>query len=280
MSKYINPYTDFGFKKLFGEEANKDLLIDFLNQLLPENYQIADLSFRNVENVPDLPTDRKAIFDINCKAISGERFIVEIQKAKINFFKDRSLFYTTFPISEQAKKGDWGYELQPIYFIAILDFEYDESEEVRKFRRDVALKDQDGDLLFDKLHFKFLQMPLFEKTEQELTTKFDKWCYFLKNLETFDHVPAILNEPISQKAFGTAELAKLTAEQRDIYVQSLIQYRDLRSVVASAVKEKQVEMAWIMIEDSEPNERITKYTSLTAEQTIRLRKKKEKLMTA
>ena len=123
MSKYINPYTDFGFKKLFGEEANKDLLIDFLNQLLPDYHQIAKLTFRNNENLSEFAFERSAIFDIHCEAQNGERFIVEMQKAKINFFKDRSLFYTTFPIREQAKRGDeWDFRLTPIYMIAILDF--------------------------------------------------------------------------------------------------------------------------------------------------------------
>lgn len=80
MAKYINPHTDFSFKKLFGEEGNKDLLIDFLNQLLPIYHQIKELNFHNVENLADLPTERKAIFDIHCVAVSGERFIVEMQK--------------------------------------------------------------------------------------------------------------------------------------------------------------------------------------------------------
>ncbi len=271
MAKYINPYTDFGFKKLFGEEGNKDLLIDFLNQLLPAHHQIADLNFRNTENLADSTAERKAIFDIHCKAISGERFIVEMQKAKVKYFKDRSLFYITFPIRDQAQQGDWNFKLEPIYFVAILDFEYDEAEERRKFRRDVALKDQDGEVFFDKLHFKFLQMPLFNKKENELESKFDKWCYFLKNLENFDHIPSILNEPIFQKAFGTASLAGLSAEQRDKYEQSLIQYRDLKSALETVVEEREVEIAKIMLADNESNEKIIKYTSLTAEKIEKLR---------
>ncbi len=237
MAKYINPYTDFGFKKLFGEEANKELLVDFLNQLLPLHHQIAELNFRNVENLPDLPTERKAIFDIHCKAISGERFIVEMQKAKIKYFKDRSLFYATFPIREQAQQGDWDFKLDAVYFVAILDFIYEEAEEKRKFRRDVVLKDQDGDVFFDKLHFKFLQMPLFNKTENELITQFDKWCYFLKNLGNFDNIPTILNEPIFQKAFSTAALAGLSYEQRLIYDENLIHYWGMKSAIDTAVEE-------------------------------------------
>lgn len=271
MAKYINPYTDFGFKKLFGEEGNKDLLIDFLNQILPAHHQIADLNFRNVENLADSSADRKAIFDIHCKALSGERFIVEMQKAKVKYFKDRSLFYVTFPIRDQAQQGDWNFRLEPIYLVAILDFEYDEAEEKRKFRRDVALKDQDGDVFFDKLHFKFLQMPLFRLQENELKTKFDKWCYFLKNLESFDHIPAILNEPIFQKAFGTAELAGLSAEQRDRYEQSLIQYRDLKSALETAVEDRLVENATNGILKGYDNNIIADLTGLSVEQIEKLR---------
>jgi predicted transposase/invertase (TIGR01784 family) len=271
MAKYINPYTDFGFKKLFGEEGNKDLLIDFLNQLLPLHHQIADLNFRNLENLADLSVERKAIFDIHCKAISGERFIVEMQKAKVKYFKDRSLFYVTFPIRDQAQQGEWSFKLEPIYFVAILDFEYDEAEERRKFRRDVALKDQDGDLFFDKLHFKFLQMPLFNKQENELETKFDKWCYFLKNLENFDHIPNILNESIFQKAFDTAKLANLTTEQRAIYDENLIQYWGMKSALDTAIEDKQIEIAKNLFETSLSNQEIAKYTGLEVEQVEKLR---------
>nr|VFK58366.1 MAG: conserved hypothetical protein (putative transposase or invertase) [Candidatus Kentron sp. TUN]VFK67296.1 MAG: conserved hypothetical protein (putative transposase or invertase) [Candidatus Kentron sp. TUN] len=244
MSKYINPYTDFGFKKLFGEEANKDLLMDFLNQFLPDRHRIAELQLKNTEQLPDLPVERKAlpaerkpILDIFCTSITGERFIVEMQKAKLNFFKDRSLFYATFPIREQAQKGAWSYRLMPIYFIAILDFEYDVTEERRKFLREVALRDQDGDLFFDKLHFKFLQMPLFTKREHELQDHSDKWIYFLKNLESFDHIPQILDEPVFQKAFNVAALANLDREQYTTYEQNLLDYWTTKAAFDTAREE-------------------------------------------
>ncbi|MEY3220723.1 MAG: hypothetical protein RIT27_2080 [Pseudomonadota bacterium] len=241
MSRYLNPYTDFGFKKLFGEEANKDLLTDFLNQLLPPKHQIADLQFKNPENLPDLPLERKAIFDIYCKSVTDEEFIVEMQKAKLNFFKDRALFYSTFPIRDQAKKGEWDFKLSAIYYVAILDFIYDENKEKQKMFRDVALKDQDGDLFYDKLHLKFLQMPLFNKQEHELKNHFDKWLYFLKNLENFDHIPAILKEPIFEKAFNTLEEANLTREQLEQYQKSLLTYWELKGVVDTAYDDGKVD---------------------------------------
>jgi len=125
-ARYFNPYTDFGFKKLFGEEANKNLLIDFLNQLLPSRHKIVHLSFKNKEQIGDSLVERKAIFDIYCENDKGERFIVEMQKEKLKFFKDRAIFYTTFPIREQTEKGDWDFKLLPVYCVAILDFTFDE----------------------------------------------------------------------------------------------------------------------------------------------------------
>ncbi|MCU0339372.1 MAG: Rpn family recombination-promoting nuclease/putative transposase, partial [Spirosomaceae bacterium] len=173
-------------------------------------------------------------FDIHCQAVSGEKIVVEMQKAKINFFKDRSLFYSTFPIREQAKRGEWNFKLTPIYLVAILDFQYDEQEERQKFLRSVSLKDQDGEVFYDKLHFKFIQMPLFQKSENELETHFDKWIYFLKNLETFDSIPNILKEPIFDKAFEVAEVANMTAEQFEQYQESLMTYIEVKEVVKTA----------------------------------------------
>ena len=236
-ARYFNPYTDFGFKKLFGEEANKDLLIDFLNSLLPEEHSVKTLEFRNVEQLGFSEAERRAVFDIFCQAKSGERFVVEMQKAKQLYFKDRALFYAARPIVEQAIKGEWDFKLAAVYLIGILDFEYDEGEERRKFMRDVMLKDQDGDLFYQKLRFMFLQMPLFNKTESELETQLDKWLYFLKNLEDFDTIPSILHEPVFKKAFHTAELAVMSPKERERYEAHLKVYRDNYAALKTAIVE-------------------------------------------
>lgn len=269
-TKYFNPYTDFGFKKLFGEEGSKDLLMDFLNQLLPSFHQIAELSFKNTENLSDTKSERKAIFDIYCESKSGEKFIVEMQKAKMEFFKDRALFYSLFPIREQAQKGEWDFKLLPVYFIAVLDFEYDAKDKYRKFMRDVYLKDQDGEVFYEKLHFKFLQMPLFNKKEHELENRFEKWIYFLKNLDSFDHIPAILNEPIFQKGFEIAELSHLSSVQYEQYQKSLIQYWEVKNITDTAFKEgvnqRNESIAKMMLLDNEPIDKIVRYTQLSIAQ--------------
>ena len=148
---YINPLTDFGFKKLFGEEPNRDLLISFLNTLLPERHQIAELQYTKNEYQGVSPVDRRAIFDLNCMSSSGERFIVELQKVKQRYFKDRSLYYSTFAIQEQAKQGDWDYKLSTVYTIGILDFLMDEQDQKTLYY--AQIKDQDNQPFFDKFHF-------------------------------------------------------------------------------------------------------------------------------
>lgn len=212
------------------------MLIDFLNQLLPPHHQIADLTFQNVEQVPDTSEERKAFFDIHCKAKSGERFIVEMQKAKIDFFKDRSLYYLTYPIREQAQRGEWNFELSSIYFIAVLDFWY-EPEKTAKFRRFVTLKDQDNDPFYDKLGLIYLQMPAFKKTETELETHFDKWAYFLKNLEKLEEIPKILNEAVFTQAFQVAEVANFSKQQREEYEKSRLSYIGIKQVTETAERD-------------------------------------------
>jgi predicted transposase/invertase (TIGR01784 family) len=220
-AKYVSPDTDFGFKKLFGEETSKDLLIDFLNSTLSLKSPIAVLSFCKSENLSDIMTKRRAVFDIYCESEIGEKFIVELQKAEQPFFKDRSLFHVTLPICEQVEKSVWNIEFSAIYFIGILYFHDDEEKEEQKFERDVYFKDQDGNIFYNELHFKFLQMPLFTKTESELITKSDKWYYFLKHLGNLEQIPAVLSEPIFERAFETAELAKMTLQEKSQYESEL-----------------------------------------------------------
>jgi predicted transposase/invertase (TIGR01784 family) len=231
-AKYINPYTDFGFKKLFGEEASKELLIDFLNELLPAKHKIKTLTFNNSEVFGDSAEDRKSIFDIYCQNEREERFIVEMQKARQSFFKDRSLYYATFPIRDQAEKGGWNYRLNPVYFIALMDFEFEDMERITKhYRTDVELKDQDNLVFNDNIKFIYLEMERFNKTLDQLETRHEKWMYFLKHLEDFDILPEILKEPVFEKSLKIAEIAGYDEKERDRYEGSLRVYRDMKNAI-------------------------------------------------
>jgi len=236
-ARYINPYTDFGFKKLFGEEASKDLLVDFLNELLPAHHRIRDLTFRSPEGLPEIDSGRRAIFDIHCHGDNGERFIVEMQKARQNYFKERTIYYSTFPIREQAEKGDWNFKLDAVYCVGILDFVFDPEDEESQVLTEVKLRDGQQQIFYDKLTYLYIQMPLFTKKENELASHFEKWLYFLKHLEDFREIPSIFNEPVFQKGFQIAELAAYTPAELGAYEASLMVYRDLKGVLETAKSE-------------------------------------------
>ena len=236
--KYINPLTDFGFKKLFGTEANKDLLIDFLNQLLPAHHQIKELNFHKNEQLAENAKDRIAVFDIFCKSETGEYFIVEIQRKRQEYFKDRSIFYSTYPIQESAKKGkDYDFKLPVIYTIAILDFTFDDYKDDPNFIHHIKLRDENGKVFSDKLNYIYIELPKFTKKIEELETHFEKWLFVLRRLSKLQERPLALQERVFRKIFKLAEIAKYNKMERIQYEESLKQYRDMRNVVSYARKE-------------------------------------------
>jgi predicted transposase/invertase (TIGR01784 family) len=238
--KYVNPFTDYGFKRLFGEEPNKNLLLDFLNELLKgEQGEIKDLTYLKTERLADTSAERKAIFDLYCENERGEKFIVELQKTKQNFFKDRALYYSTFPIREQAERADWKFELKAVYLVAILDFVFDaDKAEPDKYRYDVKLADiATNRVFYDKLTFIYLEMPKFSKRPEQLETRFEKWLYVIRNLNRLDRVPDQLRESIFEQLFEAAEIARFTPEQFSFYEDSLKYYRDLKNSIDTAREE-------------------------------------------
>ncbi len=265
--KYINPLTDFGFKKLFGIEPNKELLIDFLNQLLPAIHKVKTLSYTNNEQLGDNKHERKAIFDLYCESQSGEKFIVEVQKAKQNFFKDRSVYYSTFPIQEQAQKGNWDFKLSAVYTIGILDFVFDEHKNQDQILHTVKLKDQKGTIFFDKLTYIYIELPKFQKTEKQLQSQFEKWLYVLRHLANLQNRPKVLQEKIFLKLFEVAEIASFSAEEKVQYEESLKYYRDLKNVVDTSREEgreeEKIQIAKEMKVDGFAIEKIIKYTVLS-----------------
>ncbi|NCU31908.1 MAG: Rpn family recombination-promoting nuclease/putative transposase [Candidatus Moranbacteria bacterium] len=275
--RYINPFTDYGFKKLFGEEPNKDLLLDFLNELLKEEQgRIVSLNYLKSEHLGTTQLDRKAIFDLYCENERGEKFIVELQKTKQRFFKDRTLYYSTFPIREQAKQADWIFELKAVYTIAILDFVFDEDKnQPDKYRYDVKLTDIETKRIFyNKLTFIYLEMPKFNKTLEQLETRFDKWLYVIRNLNRLDRIPDKLRERIFEKLFETAEIAKFTPDQVMHYEDSLKYYRDLKASLDTKFEEgiaKGIEkVALNAIKKGMSVEDIIELTGLTKDQIMKL----------
>jgi predicted transposase/invertase (TIGR01784 family) len=234
--RFIDPFTDFGFKKLFGSEPNKDLLIDFLNELLKGRKLIKNLTYSKNEHLGKTPEARKAVFDLYCENENGEKFIIELQKVNQQFFKDRSIYYSTFPIQEQAIGGDyWNYQLKEIYTVGIMDFAFDDNHP-EQFQHEVMLiETKTKEVFYDKLIFIYLEMPKFVKDEAELVTRFDKWLYLLKNLNKFREIPSILQERLFKKLFAIAELSNLNETEMNAYEASLKDKRDWRNAMEYAM---------------------------------------------
>ena len=282
--RYLNPFTDFGFKKLFGSEPNKDLLLDFLNELIKEHGQIRELTYLNAEQLGLSESERRAIFDLYCESETGERFIVELQKAKQKYFKDRSVFYSTFPIRDQAQRGEWDFQLNAVYTVGILDFVFDEDKDSPDyFHHHVQLMEtRRKKVFYDKLTYIYLELPKFTKTEEELQTHFDKWLYLIKNLPLLQERPRRIQERVFQRLFEAAEIARFDPSEREAYEESIKVYRDLKNVMDTRWEEGHdqglqqglqqgfKQMAKAMKAAKEPVAKIVKYTGLTPEQIAEL----------
>ncbi|NEO15951.1 MULTISPECIES: Rpn family recombination-promoting nuclease/putative transposase [unclassified Moorena] len=235
--KYIDLLTDFGFKRVFGTEPNKALLIDFLNTLLPPHHQIQDVTIKNPEFLGKTLVDRRAIFDIYCQSTTGERFIVEMQKAKQTFFKDRSVYYATFPIQEQAQQGNWNYQLTAVYTVGILDFSFDDHKHDSELLHVVELKNQRCEVFYDKLKFIYVELPKFTKSVDQLETHFDKWLFLFRHLASCNAPPEPLQGDVFAQLFEVAEIANFSSEEQALYQDSLKVYRDMYSVNQTLIQE-------------------------------------------
>ncbi len=245
---YIVPLTDFGFKKLFGIEPNKDLLIALLNSIFRGRKNIVDLTYNKNEHHGETKDEGAAIFDLTCTGDDGEHFIIEVQRGKQGNFKQRAVFYTSRLVSEQAPKGkrsEWAYDVQEVYLIALLEDFILDTDNDGNYLRDICLSDRDtGKVFYHGLGYIFIELVNFVKTEEEAETDLERWLYVLKNnlpdgsqVSTMDKVSVYTRKPIFEKLFNVAEYANLTKEEKAMYDASLKQKWDNKNVLDYAVKE-------------------------------------------
>jgi predicted transposase/invertase (TIGR01784 family) len=200
-----------------------------------------------------------------------------MQKAKQNFFKDRSVLCLV-PDIGTGQEGDWNYQLSAIYLVGILDFVFPEDGASATVRHEVQLKDQENQVFYDKLTFIYLEMPNFKKTELELDSDFDKWMFVLQQLPRLDSLPHRLADKVFTKLFKAEEIARFTQEEQQKYNESLKYYRDLKNVVDTSYEESRtegreegkMEIARQMKSMSEPIDKIMLYTGLTEANIARL----------
>ena len=242
-ARYIDPMVDWSFKRLFGTEVNKDILIEFLKVIFPE-FDIEDITYLPTEQLGIMEKDRRAVFDVICRASDGKEFLVEVQRGAQEHFFERALFYTSFPILKQGKKAldeeesntkkPWNFQLDGVFFLGILDYKHLEDNRIE--HRYWLREGTTGETMTDKLKFVFVEVAKFDKSEDELTTDLDKWLYMLKNLSRLLDRPAALRDKIFKRFFDAAEFASLDDEDKKKYISNMQTARDTYNQIEYAKK--------------------------------------------
>jgi len=217
---YIDPLSDFGFKRLFGD---KELMINFLNSVLDIKDSIDDLHYSNTVRTGISKDDRAIIFDLLCTTRKGERIIVEMQTMPHDNYKERTVYYATRLIQEQAKRGkDWNFSLCDVYSVNIVNFCIDEDLSEKSYLSHIQFMYKDiHRAYYDKLTIVYLELPRFTKKENELKTNVEQWTYALKYLPKLDRLPANLRNKIFEKFFELARIAKMNKKEQNAYYKSL-----------------------------------------------------------
>ena len=273
-AKYVNPYTDFGFKMLFGSDVNKELLISFVNSLLHEEEEIEAITYLNLDHIGIQATDPRDVLCLLCLTKNNDRVLIELQRGVYPFFKDHCVRYSNFPIYKHSEGVEQKVQLKAVYVIGILNFVFDDSHD-NYFHHEVKLLDtRTKEVFYDKLTFVYLEMPKFNKTEDELETMFDKWLFVLSNLSRLLERPAALQECVFNRLFEAAEIAKFTKEQYEAYEDSLKVYRDWKNTITTAHNKGiaegeaigKMKMIQQMLKSGLPKEQICQISGLTLEE--------------
>lgn len=260
-SRYANIMLDTAFKIVFGNNANKSLLIQLLECLIPGK-KIRGLRYQDKEIPGFFVTEKKTIFDLYCTTETGERFIVEMQLGEQNHFCDRALFYSTYPIREQLitskeeeelrkneerKKID-SYELKPVYMVSILNhsLEHRSSEAIGdSLVSSYSIRSDVGDeKMTDSLHFVYLELgrlPYRKDEAWKCETLVEKLAFAFKYISFLYERPVEFGEAFFRKLFEAAELAKMTPAQRRNYDADMLTELDRRAQIAYASKKSLAE---------------------------------------
>ncbi|MEG3955787.1 Rpn family recombination-promoting nuclease/putative transposase [Microcoleus sp. herbarium2] len=235
---FINPKTDFAFKKIFGSADSKDILISFLNALLYEAQPvIEDLEIIDPYLAPKIKGVKDTYLDVKAKIGGSKTVIIEMQVLNVESFEKRILYNATKAYSVQLKSGENYNLLNPVIALTITDFQMFEHLETVISRFCIKEKNNLVDYLADELEFVFVELPKFDKTLAELETLTDKWIYFMKTARTLSYVPEELgNVPELRKAFTIANEANLEPDELEDLERREIFIQDQRGAITKATR--------------------------------------------
>jgi predicted transposase/invertase (TIGR01784 family) len=228
--RLLNPKNEIVFKRLFGTEKNKDLLIDFINSIV-QGKNVSSIQFLKTQK--DLSVDiaykKESIIDVLCQDKDGSQYIIQMQVAKQKWFAKRAQFYAANAYSNQIQIGEEYHKLKEIIFIAITDFIM--FPEKKEFLSNHVILDEE--IKTNDFSFTFLELPKFNKKEKELENKAEKWFYFIKyapNISFEEMKDLIGQDQILQKAFGEIKPSSWTNEELNAYEARIKYDTDLRAM--------------------------------------------------
>lgn len=235
-ARYADLLIDDVFKLAFGQESTKDVMIEFLNQIITDK-TIVDLEFIDKEMKTIERSAKNSVYDMNCKTDDGTRIVVELQRRKQLDYAERAIYYSTFQIRNQVDAGTLGYSFCPVYVINILDFDLDVNEQnpntLTTFRLCETTTHQQ---LTDKYTLIFIELRKFKKTAEELSNILDGICFCFKNMHVLKERPKQLEHEIFKKIFAVAELANMDEVERSKILTKMTTERDLRNQMAYAAQ--------------------------------------------
>lgn len=235
--KYADLLNDDVFKLVFGQESSKDVMIEFLNQVIADR-TIVDLEFIDKEMHPVERDLKGSVYDMFCRTDDGSRIIVEVQRRKQPFYPERAIYYSTFQIQRQVEAGAEYYDFLPVYVVNIMNFTMDEnadSSEVKSVYR--LYEETTHSLLTDRVTFIFLELEKFKKTIDELDGNVLEGMYFcFKNMPILAERPEILRHKVFEKIFEVTELLNMDKVTRSKVLGNMTTERDLRNQMRYATE--------------------------------------------
>ena len=228
--KYADLLDDEVFKLVFGRESTKDVMIEFLNQVITDR-KIVDLEFIDKEMHPIERDAKGTVYDMFCKTDDGSRIIVEVQRRKQPFYPERALYYSTFQIQRQVESGAEYYDFLPVYVVSILNFRMDNTSENTNVKSVYRIYEETTHrLLTNRITFIFLELEKFQKTLEELDGDILEGMYFcFKNMTNLDERPDILKHSVFGKIFEVSELLNMDNVTRSKVLDKMTTERDLRN---------------------------------------------------
>ena len=213
--EFLDIKTDYAFKKVFGSEQSKEILISFLNSVIEfeNNYKIKDLMILDPYNIPILKGMKDTFVDVKAELENDSKVIIEMQVLNHDGFEKRILYNTAKNYSQQLEKGDNYHLLNPVIALTIVNFDMFEFD---KYKSSFKLLEKENFTTYkDDIELIFIELPKFKKSLEECTNIEDKWLYFIKNSEDLTIVPKDVEEEI-KNAYEIANTSNYTVDELEL----------------------------------------------------------------